>query len=240
MCGRFTLNSSGEALAEEFDLAVGPDLAPRFNIAPSQEIAVVREDEGRTRECALLRWGLVASWVRDPKPGRAPINARSESACEKPTFRRAMAKGRCLVPASGFYEWQASRGGPKQPFLIRMRDSGLFSMAGLHETWCGPGGEIIESVAILTTAANALMEPIHARMPLILAPADHGQWLDRDVQSASAVTDLMLPCPEDWLEAVPIGTQVNNPRFDDPSCIEPLERFRSRRTIVRESDPPGC
>lgn len=222
MCGRFTLNSSSEALAAEFDLAAVPDLAPRFNIAPSQEIAVVREDAGRTRECVLLRWGLVASWTRDPKQGRAPINARSETACEKPTFRRALAKRRCLVPASGFYEWQANPSGPKQPFLIRMRDCDLFAMAGLHESWRGQGGEIIESVAILTTAANTLVEPIHARMPVILAPADHRRWLDRDVQSASAVTDLMVPCPEDWLEAVPVGIQVNNPRFDEPACIEPL------------------
>ncbi len=219
MCGRFTLNSSSEALAADFDLPDVAELKPRFNIAPSQNIAVVRCDETGQRKCEWLRWGLIASWSKDPKSARAPINARSETAAQKPTFRRALARSRCLVPTTGFYEWQAQKGGPKQPFLFRMHERPLFAMAGLHECWSGEGGEIIESAAILTTAANATLRPVHDRMPVIVGPEDYARWLDpKDCD----VSDLMVPCPDDWLEAIPVSTNVNNPRFDDPACIEPL------------------
>jgi putative SOS response-associated peptidase YedK len=223
MCGRFTLNSSSEALAADFDLGDVAELEPRFNIAPSQDIAVVRCDEAGRRECAQLRWGLIARWSKDPKKARAPINARSETAAEKPTFRSAMAKGRCLIPTTGFYEWQAQQGGPKQPYLLRMRDRPLFAMAGLHELWKGEGGEVIESTAILTTAANGTLKPIHDRMPVIIGPGDYARWLDPETQEAADVADLMVPCPDDWLEAIPVSTKVNNPRFDEPACVEPLE-----------------
>ncbi|MCP5041546.1 MAG: SOS response-associated peptidase [bacterium] len=222
MCGRFALNSTSEALAADFDLGEVPVFASRFNIAPTQDIAVVREDEVGAREYALLHWGLVASWTKDPKESRSPINARSETAAQKPTFRRALAERRCLVPASGFYEWQAGKGGPKRPFLIQMRARELLGMAGLHELWRGDGGNIIESVAILTTEANATLRPIHARMPVILGRADYARWLDREVKDVSAVADLMVPCPDDWLEAIAVSTKVNNPRFDEPACIEPV------------------
>lgn len=222
MCGRFTLNSSSEALADDFDLAGVAEFEPRFNIAPTQDIAVVRVNESGARECEWLRWGLVASWSKDPKKARAPINARSETAAEKPTFRSAMKKRRCLIPTSGFYEWKAQKGGPKQPYLFRMREQRLFAMAGLHEFWKGEGGEIIESAAILTTQGNATLTPVHERMPVILAPGDYARWLDPKLQDAQAVADLMVPCPDDWLEAIPVSTKVNNPRFDEPACIEPL------------------
>ena len=223
MCGRFTLNSTSEALAEDFDLDRIAEFAPRYNIAPAQDIAVVRMNEDAQRECEWLRWGLIASWSKDPKSARAPINARSETAAEKPTFRRALSKRRCLIPTSGFYEWQAQKGGgPKQPFLFKMRDRPLFALAGLHERWRGEGGEIIESAAILTTSANATLEPVHARMPVILSPDDYARWLDPTKQKADDIVDLMVPCPDDWLEAIPVSTQVNNARFDDPACMLPL------------------
>jgi len=223
MCGRFTLNSTGAALASDFDLAEVVEFEPRFNIAPTQPIAVVRMNPDRQRECEWLRWGLIPHWSKDPSGGFAPINARSETAAEKPTFRNALARRRCLIPTSGFYEWQAQPGGgPKQPFLFRMGEASLFALAGLHERWRGKGGEIIESATILTTEANATLAPVHARMPVILSKEDHARWLDPEQRDAGQVADLMVPCPDDWLEAIAVGTQVNNPRFDDPACIAPL------------------
>ncbi len=221
MCGRFTLNSSSEALAADFELSEVPAFEPRFNIAPSQEIIAVREDDAGVRECVELRWGLIPSWTKDPKKSRAPINARSETAAEKPSFRHAMSRRRCLIPASGFYEWQG-KGGSKQPFLFRMREGALFAIAGLCETWRGEGGEIIESVALLTTDANAVVAPVHPRMPVILTPADYGRWLDRENRDSASVADLMVPCGVDVLESFAVSTKVNDPRFDDPACLEAI------------------
>lgn len=219
MCGRFTLNSSSEALANDFELADVPLLAPRFNIAPSQDIAVVREDEAGVRECVALRWGLIPAWSKDPKKSNAPINARSETAASKPSFRQAMAQRRCLVPATGFYEWK-SQGGVKQPYLFRPRGSDLFAIGGLFELWRGEGGEIIESVALLTTEANGVVGKVHKRMPVIVGRPDYARWLDRDNRDTTSVEDLLLPSADDLLEARAVSTKVNNPRFDEPACVE--------------------
>jgi putative SOS response-associated peptidase YedK len=221
VCGRFTLNSSSEALAADFELSEVPRLEPRFNIAPSQQIAVVREDDAGVRECVELRWGLIPAWAKDPGKSRAPINARSETAADKPTFRRAMSRARCLVPASGFYEWRGTGGG-KQPFFFRMRERELFGIAGLYETWRGEGGEVIESVALLTTEANAIVAAVHPRMPVILAPTDYGRWLDRQNRDSASLADLMVPCAVGCFESFAVSVQVNNPRFDEPACIEAI------------------
>lgn len=221
MCGRFTLNSSGEELAEQFDLERIQDLAPRYNIAPSQEIAVVRETEAGTRELAALRWGLIPAWAKDPKKSHSPINARSETAASKPTFREAMSRRRCIVPASGFYEWRG-KSGEKQAFLFRLRTGGLFGIGAIFETWRGVGGEIIETVALLTAEANGVVEDVHKRMPVILAPDDYRRWLDRDNRDSATLADLLVPCPEPWLEATAVSGKVNNPSFDDPACLEAI------------------
>jgi putative SOS response-associated peptidase YedK len=222
MCGRFTLNSSAEELAEQFDLDSIRDMAPRYNIAPSQDIAVVRESDAGPRELAALRWGLIPAWVKDPAASHSPINARSETAASKPTFRQAMSRRRCIVPASGFFEWKGKKG-EKQAFLFRMRSSGLFGIAGLYETWLGVGGEVIETAALLTTEANAVVERVHKRMPVILAPSDYEHWLDSKNRDSDSVAPLMAPCPVDWIEAIPVSERVNNPRFDDPGCIEAVD-----------------
>lgn len=221
MCGRFTLNSTAEELAEQFELDSISELAPRYNIAPSQEIAVVRETEAGPRELTALRWGLIPAWAKDPAKSHSPINARSETAASKPSFRQAMARRRCIVPASGFYEWRG-KSGEKQAFLFRMRSGGLFGIGAIYECWHGEGGEIIETVALLTTEANAVVEDVHRRMPVILAPEDYRVWLDRSNRESASVASLLVPCPDPWLEAVAVSGKVNNPRFDDPACIEAI------------------
>lgn len=224
MCGRFTLNSTSEALAAEFELDDIAFLQPRFNIAPSQDIAVIRSNDAGSRECVELRWGLIPSWAKDPTMARAPINARCETAAEKPTFRRAMSRSRCLVPASGFYEWQTTggKGAKKQPYLFHRAAHATFAMAGLYEAWHGEGGEIIESVALLTTEANEVVAPVHKRMPVILASSNYVRWLDRENHDAASVADLLVPLAADVLAARPVSSQVNSPHFDEAACIEPL------------------
>lgn len=222
VCGRFTLTSSSEALAADFEVSEVEHFAPRYNIAPSQEIAVVREDDAGGRECVALRWGLIPAWAKDPKKSHAPINARSETAASKPTFREAMSRRRCLVPASGFYEWRG-KGGAKQPFYFRMQQRELFAIAGIFEVWRGEGGEIIESVALLTADANEVVAPVHERMPVILAPSDYKRWLDRENRDSDSIADLTVPCPVDWLRALAVSPKVNSPSFDEPACIEKIE-----------------
>jgi putative SOS response-associated peptidase YedK len=203
-------------LAEAFDLAGFPDLAPRYNIAPTQPVAAVRAGEAG-RECVRLRWGLVPSWARDTK--QAPINARAETAADKPMFRAALRKKRCLIPADGFYEWLARAGEKrKQPYCFRPRDERPFAFAGLWERWEGPEGPV-ESCAILTTEANELVRPVHDRMPVIL-PAQHWmEWLDVRLQDAAELVPLLRPYPADAMRAHPVGPAVNNPRNHGPECL---------------------
>lgn len=227
MCGRFLLIASPEELRALFgfladDAEPGTDwFPPRYNIAPTQPIAVVRETP-RGRRLALVRWGLVPPYVKDPRGFRLLINARSETAVEMPAFKAAMRYRRCLVPASGFYEWRREPGGRKQPYVIRPRGGGLLAFAGLWESWLGADGSEIDSAAILTAAANAAIAPIHDRMPVIVAPADFALWLSpRD--GGEAVVGLLRPLAEDALEAVPIGPRVNSADNDDAALLEPVD-----------------
>jgi putative SOS response-associated peptidase YedK len=220
MCGRFTLTSSGEALARKFELQGRARLRPRFNIAPSQEVAAVREQEPGRRLLEPHRWGLIPSWAKDPAIGNRLINARCETAAQKPSFRRAMRSRRCIVPADGFYEW-AGRGSERHPYLIRMRDAEPFGMAGLWESWTGDGGEVIESCTLLTTDANESIQRVHHRMPVILDPQNFGRWLDPGQQEPESLVDLLVACPDDWLDLIPVSRHVNNPRNDDPACLVP-------------------
>ncbi|EWY39813.1 hypothetical protein N825_04730 [Skermanella stibiiresistens SB22] len=233
MCGRYTLATPVAEMSRMFGFPELPNLPARYNIAPTQDVAVVRWlEEEKRRELALLRWGLVPHWADDPGIGSRMINARSESVVEKPSFRTAFARRRCLVVADGFYEWRqhAPKGTPKdakkQPFRIRRHDHKPFALAGLWETWKGPkGGEPLdkplETVTIVTTTANAVLKPLHDRMPVILSADDYAEWLD-PATSVEAAERLLRPCPEDWLEAYPVSTRVNSVRNDDASLVEPV------------------
>jgi putative SOS response-associated peptidase YedK len=217
MCGRFLLITPVDELRQLFLFDQRPNLPPRFNVAPSQPVPIVRLVADKSaRELVLARWGLVPFWAEDVKIGSKMINARVETVQRLPAFREAYKRRRCLIPADGFYEWQTI-GETKQPMLIRRRDLAPFAFAGLWERWQAKGGEPIESCTIVTTTANRTLAPIHGRMPAILAPADHGRWLD----PAGDGQALLRPAPEDWLEAVPVSMRVNSPRNDDAACIEP-------------------
>jgi len=222
MCGRFTRTAaSKETLADLFNLSDPPGLLPLFNIAPTQPVAAVRVvPSGQDRELVTLRWGLIPSWADDPKIGYKMINARSEAAETKPSFRSAFKSRRCLIAADGYYEWQ-KRDGAKQPFYIHMKGGKLFAFAGLWERWAPTDGEAIESCTILTTDANKLTKPIHDRMPVIVDPADFGRWLD-PAEKPAALQALLHPFPPDSMEAYPVSTFVNNVRNRGPQCIEPL------------------
>lgn len=220
MCGRYTLRTKPEKVAQEFDLPEVPVLHPRFNIAPTQPVAVVRFDpkEG-LRRLDLLRWGLVPFWADDPAIGNKMINARSDTAAQKPAFRHALESKRCLVIADGFYEWQKREGG-KQPFFIHRKDDGPFAFAGLWDIW-NKGDEPITSCTILTTEANDLMVPIHDRMPVILPKSARTIWLDPFVD-AKKLQPLLVPYAGDDLGACPVSRLVNVPTNDVPECVMPL------------------
>lgn len=220
MCGRFTLASLPEEISALFGLNETPSLPPRYNITPSQEIAAVGVRASGERGLALLCWGLVPHWARDPKIGHKLTNARSETAAYKPSFREAFRHRRCLIPADGFYEWKAE-GNHKLPHYVRMADGGPFAMAGLWERWRGPRGEEFLTVTILTTGANDLMVKIHPRMPVILHPEDFALWLDPAVTEPARLQPLLAPFPAAAMEAYPVDTRVNKPDQDDPLLIEP-------------------
>ncbi|MFA9478244.1 SOS response-associated peptidase [Phycisphaerales bacterium AB-hyl4] len=221
MCGRYTLHTSPQRIAELFDaqLAVGlADFVPRYNIAPTTPAPVVRmADVGRVIE--LMRWGLIPHWSREPSTKFATFNARSEDAAEKASYRGPMRYRRCLVPVDGFYEWRKRDRGPKQPYLFRMADDQPFALAGLWDVW----QDELQSFSVLTTKANTLMATIHDRMPVIVDPADHARWLDPGLQDPDAVADVLKPFPSELMLATPVTTYVSNARNEGPRCIEPVE-----------------
>jgi putative SOS response-associated peptidase YedK len=218
MCGRFNLHANPRAVASLFGLPTVPELAPRYNVAPSQPVAVVGlKPGGSARGLALMRWGLVPRWAKSDE-GPRPINARCESLMDRPTFRDNFRQRRCLIPASGFYEW-AKKGGRKQPYHVRRPDGLPLAFAGLWDRWEGPGGPLL-TCAIITTAANELVKPLHDRMPAIIRPEDFARWLDPSAHPDERLP-LLRPCPADVLEAVPVGAAVNNPRNDGPECLGP-------------------
>ena len=218
MCGRYTLASPTERLAEEFGVdASSIELAPNYNVAPTQKVAAVL-GEGGQRRLEVLRWGLIPPWADDPGIGSRMINARSETAPGKPSFRRAFRERRCLIPADGFYEWQRTNGA-KQPYYIHMEDGRPFAFAGLWESWSKGEGEI-RTCTILTTGANALVGEVHDRMPVILAHDAYDVWLD-PASERDELTGLLAPYPEDEMETYPVSRFVNSPSNNDPRCIEP-------------------
>jgi putative SOS response-associated peptidase YedK len=219
MCGRFALFASGDELAERFRLAEAPALPPRYNVAPTQPVAAVRA-AAAGRQLALLRWGLIPSWASDPSIGNRLLNARAETVADKPSFRAAFRQRRCLLPASGFYEWQKAGAGRKQPYFLRPKGGGLFALAGLWERWQSPAGEAVESCTVLTTAANELMRPLHDRMPVLLDPASEEVWLDPRAL-AEALRPLLTLYPGERMAALPVGPWVSDPRHEGARCLDP-------------------
>lgn len=222
MCGRFTLAVQPALIAEAFGLTDVPDLAPRYNVAPTQVAPVVRQPAaGAPRRLDGLRWGLVPSWADDPALGNRLINARSETVAQKPSFRSAFRQRRCLVPADGFYEW-AKVGKVRQPWHFRRADGAPFAFAGLWERWRAPSGEALETFTILTTAANALVAPVHPRMPVILPPTAYEAWLDPELTAAGHLAPLLVPAAEGVLTGYQVSQRVNAPAHDDAACIRPV------------------
>ncbi|MCU0623138.1 MAG: SOS response-associated peptidase [Gemmatimonadaceae bacterium] len=217
MCGRFTLTDPTRLDAEAIGAALVVPLTPRFNIAPTQAVPLVRQREGGGRELVLARWGLIPSWAKDAAIGNKLANARGETLAEKPSFRTAWKRRRGLVLADGFYEWQPLPGEKvKQPWWIHRRDGAPFAFGALWETWHPPeGGDPVVSCTLVTTTPNALMAPIHDRMPVILSWSEAGQWLERPAPP----TDLVRPCDPDPWEAVRVSTRVNRPTYDAPDCV---------------------
>ncbi|MHB8897663.1 MAG: SOS response-associated peptidase [Thermoguttaceae bacterium] len=223
MCGRFTLKTPVSALAQQFGAIADIVFKPRFNIAPSQPIAVVRvrpESVPPRPEIVPLRWGLVPGWAKDPSMGNRMINARSESAAEKPAFRAAFRRRRCLVPADGFFEWQR-RGKMRQPYYIGRADERPFAMAGLWESWEGPDHSSVETCTILTTEANGLLEPIHDRMPVILHDEACGEWLGSEPSDPGRLARLLVPFDAGLMKLHPVSSYVNRPENEGPECIAP-------------------
>ena len=224
MCGRFTLRAPASVLAQQFAVFDMPPIGPRFNIAPTQAVPVVRmnpREPEPQRELVALRWGLIPSWAKDPAIGNRMINARAETVAEKPAYRAAFRRRRCLVPADGFYEWQRI-GGKKQPYFIHMRDDGPFALAGLWESWQGPDHSRIESFTVLTTEPNDVVRPIHNRMPVIMNESDYSLWLDPAVKEPRVLAPLLKPYPADSMESYRVGSEVNDARHEDASCVEPV------------------
>ncbi|MGD9670471.1 MAG: SOS response-associated peptidase [Hyphomicrobiaceae bacterium] len=220
MCSRYSLTSPAEAVRKTFGTFKFEEFPPRYNIAPTQPVLIVRHSQRHERELVLVRWGLIPSWVKDPASFTTLINARSETAQEKPSFRASMRHRRCLVPTDGFYEWTGERGA-KRPHLIRPRGGGLMAMAGIWEHWLGADGSELETMAILTVAANRTMQRIHDRMPAILSPDAFEAWLDCRSGSAVFAAELLRPAPDELLEIVPVSRALNNPRNEGPEVQSP-------------------
>jgi putative SOS response-associated peptidase YedK len=222
MCGRFTLIVSLEELMLRYELDPGysiPYHQPQYNIAPTQMVLSIIHDGSRLR-LGELRWGLVPSWAKDISIGSRMINARSETLLDKPAYRRPFERKRCLIPADGFYEWRKTENG-KRPYRIRLKDGGIFSMAGLYDIWLQEDGSKLATCTIITTPPNALMEPIHDRMPAILRSEDELRWVERGTADPRELQQLLLPYPAEEMEAYPVSTAVNSVKNDSPLCIEP-------------------
>ncbi len=218
MCGRFVLSTPPAELVSRFGLDECADFGPRYNIPPGTDIAVIRQSPAGKRVLGLLRWGLVPHWAKDPAIGARLNNARGESVAGKPSFRDAFKRRRCLIPASGFYEWK-SEGGIKQPYYISLKSGAAMALGGLWESWQAPDGDILRTACIITTGPNDIMAPIHDRMPVIVAPEDWQAWLDAP---ADNVAGMLAPFQSDAMQAWPVSRRVSKAREDDAGLIEPI------------------
>lgn len=225
MCGRYRLTAKERWLSEYFNIpAEDIDWAARWNIAPTDEVATVRQDRNEPKRIfAKMRWGMIPYWAKDISFGAKAINAVSETAAEKPAFRESMKKRRCLIPANGFYEWKKIGPKKKQPYNIGMADDGLFAFAGLWDRWKDPAGPVIESCTILTTEANVLLKDIHDRMPVVLRPEDYDLWLDPGVTDPARIIELLKPFDARLMRAYPVSTTVNRVENDGPECAQEID-----------------
>lgn len=234
MCGRYTLRQRTEQIVQRFDVArvieetfAETAAEPRFNIAPTQPVDVVIENGVRTLE--MMRWGLVPAWAKDPSIGGKLLNARAETLLEKPSFRTALARRRCLIPADGFYEWQR-QGKSRQAMHIHLPGDALFAFAGLYDEWTSPDGSPLRTCTVITVAPNALMAPIHDRMPAILRPENEAAWLIGG--DAASLLALLGPYPDGWLDAMPVSGLVNSVANDSPACLAPYSPARPEQPAL--------
>ncbi len=224
MCGRFSNNANPKQVEKEFDVKVSNEklFKPRYNIAPTQTIAAILESDGE-RIIDALRWGLIPSWAKDESIGNKLINARAETLAEKPSFKNAFRSHRCIIPASGFYEWQKKGTGAKQPFYFHLKDKEVFGFAGLYEQWLDKeSGEQIETCLIITTEANKVLEPVHDRMPVILKARDYGQWLDAKEKDTDKLQKILSPYPASEMIAYQVSKSVNTPSNDSPELVSKI------------------
>ena len=245
MCGRYAITLPPDAVRAFFRYAEQPNFPPRFNIAPTQPVPVVRmerrPDGSRARHFVLMRWGFLPGFVKDPKDFPLVINARGETAAEKPSFRNALRRRRCIFIADAFYEWRRTGTGkgrpPAQPFLIRRRDGAPMALAGLWESWTGPNGEEVDTACIVTTSANATIAPIHDRMPVILEPEDFDAWLETESDDAALAQQLIRPAGEDVLEFFTIGTDVNKVSNDNVDVQRPVAESSAEAPPAAQPKP---
>lgn len=235
MCGRYELHSHPAAIALAFGLSWPPEIHPRYNIAPTQQVPIVRVNATGERELVQVRWGLVPRWARDPSIGARMINARAESVATKPAYGPAFRRHRCLLPADGFYEWRTRADGSRRPVRVGMKDAGVFGLAGLYERWLSPDGEPLDTCTVVTTAANSLLAPLHDRMPVIVPSAAYDQWLDPATNDPEA---LLVPFPSESMTWWPVSMRVNNVRNDDPACIEALAAEEESSTVPEQVELP--
>jgi len=221
MCGRFTLEISSETLKVIFGVSPLENIPPRYNIAPTQLVLVLRNDLDNNRQLSYLKWGLIPYWAKDAAIGNHMINARSETVDQKLAFKSAFKHRRCIIPASGFYEWQKVEG-KKRPHYITLKDGSPMMFAGLWDRWTSPEGNVIESCTILTTISNELIQTLHDRMPVVLRMEDADYWLDSRITDPSQLRQLFSPYQPDLLNLYPVSNMVNSPRNDDLKCIKPL------------------
>jgi putative SOS response-associated peptidase YedK len=244
MCGRYVIISTPDAIRAMFGYAELPNFPPRYNVAPTQPIPIVRLDNGK-RAFALMRWGLIPAWVKDPKGFALLINARGETVLDKPAFRNAVRRRRCLIPTDGFYEWPAASkaGAPRQPYFVRRKRSTdgaapPLAFAGLYETWTGPNGEEIDTAAIVTTRANRTLAAVHDRMPVFVAPEAFDLWLDCANVDAETAAALIAPADEALLEVYPVSTAANRVVNDSAALIEPSPAMRDEPAAEEPSPKP--
>ncbi len=226
MCARFFLFSPDEEIMRLFQMVRFPRISPRFNIAPSQPVlAITNSRDGF--QVDHFQWGLIPGWSKDPASGQAMINARSETAATKPSFKGAFRYRRCLIPANGFYEWKSAGNRSKQAMCVRLKEAPLFAMAGLWEQWQGPDGTELETCSVLTTSANALLESIHPRMPVILEPSQFNRWLSSERTPIPQLESLLQTFPAEEMEVFPVSSYVNKVVHDSPECIVPIQEQKT-------------
>jgi len=231
MCGRYRLSRRKQLVEEYFDCGGDEDWIPRYNVAPTQPVPIIRQNPKEPRrELWLARWGLIPWWAKDSSGSAGMINARSETAATKPAFRDALKLRRCLIPANGFYEWQKA-GKSKQPYCFEVNEGTLFAFAGIWDRWRDAGGNTVDTCSILTTSPNAVTSPVHDRMPVILDPDSYDLWLDPGMHDVRVVSDMLKPFDARLMRAYPVSSRVNHVANDDEACSTPVELIESQKCL---------